>query len=88
MADVVRLRNVSKQALEVDQMGGQVVEPDCVIDIPASLLTHQRGCDGTDRSFDPETGSWPERDCKGCLHWPEETWKVESAPTTTAKDKG
>lgn len=68
MPDLVRLRNVDprKQALEVPSLGNKVVDPDCVVDIPARLLNHQAGC--------------TDKECGGCMVWPADTWRVESGP--------
>lgn len=92
MPDLVRLRNVDprKVALEVAVLDYRVVEPDGVIDIPAALLNHQRACGGTDLRFDPDTGTYSDGPCPGCLTWPAESWQVEAPAktTTTTKDKG
>lgn len=87
MADTVRIRNISDQDLHIAVLHGRLVKADCVTEIPARLLNHQPACDGTTRAFDPDTGTWPEKPCEGCLAWPEETWKVETT-STSAKAKG
>lgn len=79
MADTVKLRNIGDQDLHVAQLDGRLVEKDCLVEIPAKLLHHQRACTGTGRVFVPDKGTWEDQDCPGCLEWPQATWKVETA---------
>jgi len=78
MAETVRLRNVSEVALHVAALNGRLVEAGAVVEIPARMRHHQLACTGVDRGFVPEKGTWEDRDCPGCLVWPEETWQVET----------
>lgn len=75
-AETVLLRNISREPREVAVLGHVLVEPDCVVEVPARLVNHQAAC--------------ADESCSGCLVWPEETWQVEQ-PTrrrTKKSDEG
>lgn len=93
MADTVRLRNIGGVPLHVPTLGpgddgrGQLVVGGEVVEVPARLLHHQLACTGVDREFVAAEGAWVDRECFGCLAWPEQTWQVETTTKTkTAKE--
>jgi hypothetical protein len=86
MADTVRLRNIGGVPLHIPVLNHRLVAADEVVEIPARLLHHQAACTGIDREYVPAEGAWADRECPGCLQWPEQTWQVETTKTKTAKE--
>lgn len=88
MAETVRLRNTSGVDLHVAVLNNRLVAADETVEIPARLIEHQMACTGIDREYVPAEGTWRERDCPGCLTWPQETWRVQATKAKSSTEKG
>lgn len=84
--DTVKLRNISDQDLHLGPLAGRLVEKDCVVEVPGTLVQERDDC--LVIGADPGKGhDWAAGDPDGVLLYPKATWSLEATPKRKTKSE-